>query len=52
MEKVNGTLLDEFNEAYALLHIAGYYRSAAIVIIIKTGFDMADRIIKRLKNDL
>ena len=49
MEKINGTLLDEFNETYALLHIAGYYRSAAIVIIIQVGFEMADRIIKRLK---
>jgi len=49
MEKIDGTLLDEFNDAYSLLHIAGYYRSAAIVIIIKTGFDTADQIIKRLK---
>jgi len=46
----NGKIIDAFATVYEDLHILGYYRGGAGVLMIKEGFENAKKIIKSLSN--
>ncbi|MDR0711234.1 MAG: DUF5618 family protein, partial [Prevotellaceae bacterium] len=47
--KLDGKLLRELNAAYDILHLWGYYEGIPSVSMIKDGFDIACRILDRIK---
>ncbi|GHT44233.1 hypothetical protein AGMMS49965_19520 [Bacteroidia bacterium] len=49
--QLDGKLLKELNSAYRILHIDGYYEGEQNAMAVKNGFDIAYRIIERIKPD-
>jgi hypothetical protein len=47
--ELDGKLLRELNDAYDILHLWGYYEGIPNVSVIKEGFDVAYRILDRIK---
>ncbi|GAP71297.1 hypothetical protein SAMD00024442_10_29 [Candidatus Symbiothrix dinenymphae] len=46
---LDGKLLKELNDAYQILHLYGYYDGIQVASVVKAGFDVAFRIIERIK---
>ncbi|MDR3297079.1 MAG: DUF5618 family protein [Prevotellaceae bacterium] len=47
--RLDGKLSKDLHDAYRILHIEGYYEGVCEVATIKSGFDIACRIIARIK---
>ena len=47
--KLDRTMLDHLNVAYKILHLYGYYDGVEDAIVVKRGFDLADKIIEKIK---
>ncbi|MDR1341676.1 MAG: DUF5618 family protein, partial [Prevotellaceae bacterium] len=47
--KLDRKLLDDLNDAYDILHLWGYYEGVLSVAVVKEGFDIAYRILDRIK---
>ncbi|MDR3297639.1 MAG: DUF5618 family protein [Prevotellaceae bacterium] len=47
--RLDGKLSKDLHDAYCVLHIDGYYKGVCDVLTIKGGFDIAYRIIARIK---
>jgi len=47
--RLDRKMLDNFNLAYKILHLSGYYDGIEDVIVIKRGFDMANSILEKIK---
>ena len=50
--KIDRKLLNYVNSAYDILHLSGYYDGINNVIVIKEGFDLANKIIEKIKPKL
>ncbi len=49
LAKVDSKLLKEFNTAYRLLHLEGYYEGETKYDVIRSGIDSAIQIINKIK---
>lgn len=49
LAKLDKKLLGELNDVYNVLHLSGYYDGISDVKLLQSGFDIAYRIIARLK---
>lgn len=49
LAKLDKKLLKEYNSAYEILHIVGYYDGFTKYDVIKSGFDSAAEIINKIK---
>ena len=47
--KVDRKMLDNLNITYKILHLSGYYDGIEDAVIIKRGFDFANKIIDKIK---
>ena len=47
--KLDRKMLDHLNVAYKILHLYGYYDGVEDAIVVKRGFDLADKIIEKIK---
>ena len=47
--KIDKKMLDYVNSAYKILHLYGYYDGIDNVIVIKEGFNEANKIIEKIK---
>ena len=47
--KLDGKMLDNLNGAYKILHLYGYYDGIEVVNVVKEGFDLANKIIEKIK---
>ena len=47
--KIDKKMLDNFNIAYKILHLSGYYDGIESVSVIKEGFDTAYKLIEKIK---
>jgi len=47
--KLDRKMLDNLNGAYKILHLSGYYDGIEVVNVIKEGFDLANKIIGKIK---
>ena len=47
--KIDGKMLDYLNNAYEILHLYGYYDGIGDAIVVKRGFDLAYKIIEKIK---
>ena len=47
--KVDRKMLDYLNGAYQILHLYGYYDGTTVVSVVKEGFDLANKIIEKIK---
>jgi hypothetical protein len=50
--KIDGKMLDYVNSAYQILHLSGYYDGTNNATVVKEGFDLANRIIEKIKPKL
>jgi len=46
--KIDRKLLNHYNAAYDILHLFGYYDGTKVKRVVKTGFDVAEKIINYL----
>ena len=49
LAKVDNKVLDEFNTAYRVLHLEGYYEGERNYATIRSGMDSATQIINKIK---
>ena len=47
--KIDKKMLDYLNGAYQILHLSGYYDGILVASVIKEGFDLAYKIIDKIK---
>jgi len=47
--KIDKKMLDYVNGAYQILHLFGYYDGTTVVSVVKDGFDLANKIIEKIK---
>ena len=47
--KIDKKMLDYLNGAYNILHLSGYYDGTTDTIVIKRGFELAYKIIEKIK---
>ena len=47
--KIDKKMLDYLNNAYNILHLSGYYDGTGDAIVINRGFDLAYKIIDKIK---
>jgi hypothetical protein len=47
--KIDKKMLDNINIAYKILHLSGYYDGIESVTVVKEGFDLAYKIIEKIK---
>jgi hypothetical protein len=47
--KIDRKMLDNLNVAYKILHLSGYYDGIESVSVIKEGFDLAYKLIEKIK---
>ena len=45
-------MLDNLNLAYKILHLSGYYDGIEDAVVIRRGFDLADKIIEKINPSL
>ena len=50
--KQDRKMLDNLNMAYKILHLYGYYDGIESVNVVKEGFNLADKIIEKIKPSL
>jgi len=49
LAKIDKKMLDNYINAYKILHLYGYYDGLDIVSVVKTGFEYANTIINKIK---
>ena len=49
LTKLDKKMLDYLNDAYKILHLSGYYDGIQNAPVIKEGFDLAYKIIEKIK---
>ena len=47
--KIDKKMLDYLNGAYQILHLYGYYDGILVASVVKDGFDLAYKIIEKIK---
>ena len=47
--KIDKKMLDYLNGAYQILHLSGYYDGILVASVVKDGFDLAYKIIEKIK---
>jgi uncharacterized protein (UPF0332 family) len=50
--KIDKKMLDYLNIAYKILHLSGYYDGIESVPVVKEGFNLAGKIIEKIKPDV
>ena len=50
--KIDKKLLAYINSAYQILHLSGYYDGTNNAVVVKEGFDVAHKIIDKIKPDV
>jgi len=50
--KIDKKMLDNLNIAYKILHLYGYYDGIESAVVVKEGFDVAHKIIDKIKPDV
>ena len=49
LTKIDKKMLDYLNSAYEILHLWGYYDGILDAIVVKRGFEVANKIIEKIK---
>ena len=50
--KIDKKMLAYINSAYQILHLSGYYDGTNNAVVVKEGFDVAHKIIDKIKPDV